>query len=601
MKRKLLIAIVIILTINNAISQNVGIGTATPHPSARLEIYSQSRGLLIPRLTTAQRDSIANPAHALMIFNIDSFCLEVYNADSMRWYKLSCPVQCPPCGTNNCTPPSCNINILGPDTVCRGDTVLFVAQGCPNVSWRLPSGWVPIGSLTSDSITVVVDTVGTDTLVAQSCNGCGCVSSSKVVIVNSCMAFCIATANNSNATAAYDIIQTADGGYVGTGVTNFVTNGGFDLWVFKLDSSGNSLWDKVIGSTNNDRGLSILELNDGTIIAIGYARFSSYNEAFVVKLNSSGQILWTKTYSIPSSHFTVNKSTLIGNDTILIAGYGRVGPFSYAGVFDFIVLMIDTSGNVLDLISYGDTLLTDERAIKAIKTHDGYVIVGEHRLSSNIDIMVIKTDNSGTILWSKLYGGTSDDYPKDVVELPDGSLIVVGHTLSFGQGLQDIYVLKISSNGNLIWTRTIGTGDYDEGYSVQYHNNKIYIGGYLTVPGNNSDMAIIELDTAGNVLNTVTIGSPQREKGYTMRLTTYGGAVIVGYRQNTGVYQKGVVAKLDHQFSNRCTTGCVLGTGGSLSSGGSENNIYVTQYSGTASVTSNGNALMSLTFNRECP
>ncbi len=419
------------------------------------------------------------------------------------------------------------------------------------------------------------------------------------------MAFCSATANNSNATAIYDIIQTADGGYVGTGVTNVVTNGGLDLWVFKLDSAGNSLWDKAIGSTNHDRGLNILELNDGSIMAIGYARFGSYNEAFVVKLNSSGQILWTKTYSIPSSHYTVNKSTIIGNDTILIAGYGRIGPFSYTGVFDFVVLMIDTSGNVLDLRSYGDTLLTDERAIKAIKTHDGYVIVGEYwgspSTSLNIDIMVIKTDNSGTILWSKLYGGTSDDYPKDVVELPDGSLIVVGHTLSFGQGLQDIYVLKISSSGNLIWTRTIGTGGYDQGYSVQYYNNKIYIGGYLTVPGNNSDMAIIELDTAGNVLNTVTIGSSYRELGYTMRLTTDGGSVIVGHRDNTGVYQKGVVAKLDYRFSNRCTTGCLLGTGGIPSSGGSENNIYITKYSGTASVTPNGNALSGLTFNRECP
>jgi len=168
MKWKHTIAVISLLVLNNSIAQNVGIGTATPDPSARVEIYSTNSGLLIPRLTTAQRNAIVNPANALIIFNIDSFCLDVYNADSMRWYKLSCPVQCPPCGTNNCTPPSCSINIIGPDTVCRGDTVLFVAQGCPNVSWRLPSGCIPIGSLTSDSITVVVDTVGADSLVAQS-------------------------------------------------------------------------------------------------------------------------------------------------------------------------------------------------------------------------------------------------------------------------------------------------------------------------------------------------------------------------------------------------------------------------------------------------
>ena len=64
-------------------AQNVGIGTATPHPSARLHIEDNQRGILIPRLTTAQRNAIVGPARGLIIYNIDCDVIEYY--DGTRW------------------------------------------------------------------------------------------------------------------------------------------------------------------------------------------------------------------------------------------------------------------------------------------------------------------------------------------------------------------------------------------------------------------------------------------------------------------------------------------------------------------------------------
>ncbi len=79
-------------------AQNVGIGTATPSPSAILELYSTNQGVLIPRLSTAQRDAIASPAHGLLIFNTDNFCLEAYNVDSAKWFTIACRLN------NGCIP-----------------------------------------------------------------------------------------------------------------------------------------------------------------------------------------------------------------------------------------------------------------------------------------------------------------------------------------------------------------------------------------------------------------------------------------------------------------------------------------------------------------
>ncbi|MFB3390022.1 hypothetical protein [Flavobacterium sp. LAR06] len=77
MKRKYYYYFFIALSFNTAYSQ-VGIGTTTPHASAILDISSTNKGLLIPRLTTAQRNAIASPAAGLLVYNTTTHCEEFY-------------------------------------------------------------------------------------------------------------------------------------------------------------------------------------------------------------------------------------------------------------------------------------------------------------------------------------------------------------------------------------------------------------------------------------------------------------------------------------------------------------------------------------------
>ncbi|HEV7782906.1 MAG TPA: hypothetical protein VGO58_16635 [Chitinophagaceae bacterium] len=79
--------LLLLITVTTAISaqQTVGIGTTNPDPSAALDINSTSKGLLVPRMTTAQRDAIVNPAPGLMILNLDDKCVDIYN--STGWIK----------------------------------------------------------------------------------------------------------------------------------------------------------------------------------------------------------------------------------------------------------------------------------------------------------------------------------------------------------------------------------------------------------------------------------------------------------------------------------------------------------------------------------
>ena len=97
----------------------------------------------------------------------------------------------------------------------------------------------------------------------------------------------------------YSIIQTSDGGYAIAGRTGSYGAGNYDVYVIKLDNSGNLSWTRTIGGANADYGRSIIQTSDGGYAIIGctYSFGAGYYDVYVVKLNSSGTELWNKTFN----------------------------------------------------------------------------------------------------------------------------------------------------------------------------------------------------------------------------------------------------------------------------------------------------------------
>jgi hypothetical protein len=88
----LLFALLLIVSIigfqEKLFSQNIGIGTVTPHASAQLEINSSTKGLLIPRMTLAQRLAVPSPAMGLLVYQSDITDSSFYWYDGTAWVKL---------------------------------------------------------------------------------------------------------------------------------------------------------------------------------------------------------------------------------------------------------------------------------------------------------------------------------------------------------------------------------------------------------------------------------------------------------------------------------------------------------------------------------
>jgi len=139
------------------------------------------------------------------------------------------------------------------------------------------------------------------------------------------------------------------------------------------------------------------------------------------------------------------------------------------------------------------------------QTSDGGYIVAGHTLSFGVgdrDFWVLKLDEEGNVEWQKAYGGSDYDWATSIQQTDDGGYIVAGYTFSFGAGGYDFWVLKLNENGNVEWQKTYGGSDDEEAYSI----NQTDDGGYIVAGGSTYsfepggyDVWVLKLDEEGNV------------------------------------------------------------------------------------------------------
>ena len=292
------------------------------------------------------------------------------------------------------------------------------------------------------------------------------------------------------------IQQTSDGGYIIGASTASFGAGNNDALIIKLDSSGNISWSKTIGGANNDYIYSIQQTSDGGyIIGGGTASFGAGNDdALIVKLDSSGNISWSKT----------------------------IGGTNY----DYIYSIQQTSDG-------------------------GYIIGGSTRSfgAGNYDALIVKLDSSGNISWSKTIGGGSNEEAYSIQQTSDGGYIVGGFTISFGAGLSDALIVKLNSLGSISWSKTIGGGNYDAIFSIQQTSDGGYIAGGPTASfgAGSYDFLITKLDSSGNISWSKTIGGTNDDVfNDFIQQTSDGGYLVGGVTNSFGAgNEDALIAKLD--------------------------------------------------------
>ena len=308
-----------------------------------------------------------------------------------------------------------------------------------------------------------------------------------------------------------DLIQTSDGGYVIVGKSKsndfeVSENAGFDdFWVVKLDSNGSVYWENSFGFAGSDVPYSIIQTNDDGYLLTGVLDVSASNgqgdrnsilsrhaggDYWVIKLNSNGVKQWSNYYG-GSFTDTAYDAIQTEDDGYIIVGSSDsndVDITNNKGTYDFWIIKISATGNLVWEKSFGGSEIDEAHAIN--KSADGnYLIAGDTR-SSDLDISqnngaadlwVIKITPEGTLLWEKTLGGSSFDVGRSVSKTQDNSFIISGSSrstnasFSSNKGQNDAWVIKLNSGGDLEWQKTIGGSEVDFFYDTVELNDQTVV------------------------------------------------------------------------------------------------------------------------------
>ncbi|MDD5529587.1 MAG: T9SS type A sorting domain-containing protein [bacterium] len=336
----------------------------------------------------------------------------------------------------------------------------------------------------------------------------------------------------------FSVEQTTDGGFIIAGWTYSFGVGTPDsssnFYLIKIDSLGDTLWTKTFGGTSDDFAWSVQQTQDSGFIIAGYTMsFGSGEEDFyLIKTNLSGDTLWTKTYggNYVDYGYSVEQTTDSG---FIIAGYTQ----SFGAGGDIYLIKTNSSGDTLWTKTYGGS--SEDYAYSVEQTTDGgFIITGLTHSFGTVggSVYLIKTNSSGDTLWTRTYGGSNSDWGYSVQQTTDGGFIITGMTYSLGGGYQDVYLIKTDYLGDTLWTKTFGGTGNDWGYSVEQTTD----GGFIITGCTQSfgivggNVYLIKTNSSGDTLWTRTYGGSNSDWGYSVHQTTDGGFIISGDTRSFG-------------------------------------------------------------------
>ncbi len=318
----------------------------------------------------------------------------------------------------------------------------------------------------------------------------------------------------------------------GTGTANLTSLGGNEIFIQKLDASGNFIWAKSFGASSTDAGQSItvdasgnvyttgnfqgtidFDPGAGTAILISAGAF----DFFVQKLDASGNFIWAKSFGGSSSD-QVRSCTVDASGNIYTTGTFQgtadfdpgsgTANLSSAGGNDIFVQKLDASGNFIWVKSfgsssndYGYSITTDAfgnvyTTGTFCETVDFEMGAGTVNLTSEgeTDVFVQKIDSFGNLIWAKSFGGNSSDFGLSITVDNSGNVYTTGgfhFSVDFDPGAgtanlnsvfiyPDIFIQKLDASGNFIWVKSFHGMSYDVGTSITVHiSGNVYTTGYF--------------------------------------------------------------------------------------------------------------------------
>jgi len=291
------------------------------------------------------------------------------------------------------------------------------------------------------------------------------------------------------------VMQTNDNGYIITGKTKSYSNGKTDAWLIKTDENGNKIWDKTFGYSDFDSGSEVIQTSDGGYIMVGNVNTSGggLGDVWIIKVDSNGNKLWDKSFGGKGHNYGDSiQQTPDGGYIILGSSWIPDETNSY----DVWLIKTDNNGEMLWDKKYHGTDSDHGWSLQQTSNGD-FIVVGMTNSGDGSDnLWLFKTDNKGVMLWEKTFGGPGQNRGYSVRQTSDGGFIIAGDTHKNIR--MEALLIKRDSNGEMEWSKTYGGLGNDIFFSVRQTDD----GGYILTGYEStlrySDLWLVKTDSEGN-------------------------------------------------------------------------------------------------------
>jgi hypothetical protein len=328
-------------------------------------------------------------------------------------------------------------------------------------------------------------------------------------------------------------VVPAGTGYLLSGYTYSFGSGAADAYLVRTDSLGETLWTRVYGSDADDWSFRAIPTADSGCAVVGHSVIAGSKDVSLLKTAANGDSLWARTYGGGADDIGYAVAQCPDSGFIVVGTTCSFG----AGQGDVYLVRTTALGDTLWTRTYGGA--SEEQGNAVVPTADSGFIVCAWTRSFGAgagDVYLVKTDACGDTLWTRRYGGTGNDYCHAIRPTLDGGYVMAGVTFSYGAAQGDFYLIRTDANGDTLWTRTYGTAAAYLGHTVDLTAD----GGFALTGVTRSfgagayDAWLIRTDSLGDTLWTRTFGGVGEERAFSVMATADGGFALGGWTASSG-------------------------------------------------------------------
>jgi len=358
-----------------------------------------------------------------------------------------------------------------------------------------------------------------------------------------------------------------------SGMNPLTSNGGTDVFVAKLDAMGDRLWSRQFGgagdqlgygiATDSGQNVFVVGTFDNTIDILGTVHNGNAQDVYLAKLDPSGNRLWSFAWGDSAADFGYRVATdSMGNVVVFGSFEGNITltqQHTSAGGLDLFVAKLDPAGSLLWSKRFGDTgienafdlAIDSTGAVVLVGGFEDTVDFGGNLLTSAgaFDVYVAKLDAAGNHLWSANYGDTKEDGARGVdIDANDNSIVLTGtfdDSIDFGGGMlvpingADAFVARLDANGAHLASTLIGGANIEEGKDVTvdangnvsvvgHYRNGIELGG-TTYGANGDEGFVVKMTSQLNHLWSYAYQGAGNDVVNAVASDSLGGVLTFGY------------------------------------------------------------------------